>query len=165
MDGPLTPKEISLRRYRDLEKQGVQNKRARRQGGYVMLHAPLPFQLPLHEGFTHRWNDEDARQLEIVHYLDEDREPRVGEPIFEPADNQASSVPRNLARHHTVVRIGMPVLLDDIDQFGTFTAHPSVAAAASGFPPVTPAPEPEEVLAQLLDEGLLALNSAKESPE
>lgn len=124
-----------------------------------MFHVPLPFQLPLHEGFRYRWNDEDARQLEIVHYRDEGREPLVGEPIFEPAESAgADGIPKELIYSYTTVRIGMPVPLEETDRLNAFTAHPDVSSAASGFPPVAPAPVPEQTLEQLLEEGLLALN-------
>lgn len=158
MDIPPTPEEISLQRYRELKIQRVQNERARQQGGYIMLHVPLPFQLPLHESFTYRWNNDDARQLEIVHYPDDNWNPRVGEPIFELTDVETNGVPQGINRSYTVVRIGMPIPLNETNQSDDSMVQGAISDAGSSFSPIASAPMSNEQLEHLLDEGLNALN-------
>lgn len=133
--------------------------KARERGGYVMLHVPLPFKLPLEDGFLYGWDEEEPRFLELIHYPDEDREHsyrlKVGEPVFQaPIPERGVGFPMNL---YTVARFGIAVPRREVnggegDPRGAEeveTDEGLAGASDSGRHPQ---------LEDLLDEGLRTLN-------
>ena len=127
---------------------------AKEVGGLVLIHVPLPFKLPLVDGFKMGWNNGEARFLELVHYPYHPTE-HVGEPIF--TDTLEPTRPDFVNGMRTVVRFGAPLPLEAFEGTTTVKAHPDFADYIHRFT-VGFEIEVSLPLGALIDDGLIALN-------
>lgn len=153
-------RELTLEGIRRFHEDGAQTQRrltkqAAAMGGLVLIHVPLPFKLPLQDGFRMGWDDDEAKFLELIHYPNEISE-YIGEPIF--SGNIAPiQMPSYSGSMRTVVRFGKPVALETLDKTLTAKAHPNFRPVIDRFPDDFKI-EISQTLGDLLDEGLVALN-------
>lgn len=136
-----------------VEEIGQLTQRASQCGGYLVVHVPLPFQLPLESGLVLLWGENEDRHLELAHY------PRVelfkqGEPCLNDLEPEAKRVPPEINASYTVARFSRFIPLSDMKDYGPLTMNPEIIEN-----------EDSENLAQnqavneLIEEGLRALNS------
>lgn len=152
--------ELSLDEIRHIQEKGMELQRglasrARESGTLVFIHVPLPFKLPLDDGFHLGFDNDEARFLELVHYPYHPTE-YVGEPILSetleptPMDDYVRAM-------RTVARFGAPLSLEALGDEGGVKAHPDFTDHLHKFPDRFEV-KVNHSLGKLLDDGLVALN-------
>lgn len=101
-------------------------------GGLVLIHVPLPFKLPLIDGFRMGWDNDEAKFLELIHYPIPQSQ-HIGEPIFTESIGPIE-LPSRASDMMTIVRFGKPIALEALEQTSTVKAHPDFGPDLSKFP-------------------------------